>query len=81
MSATHKDLRIDEEHLVLVTFDTFEGHKGKEMDSLLMKNNNTDNSDEDLFQYWDKLALPMLLHTVHAPVMTSIALFHSLSHI
>lgn len=81
MSATHKDFRIDEEHLVLVTFDTFEGHKGKEMDSLLMKNNNTDNSYEDPFQYWDKLALPMLLHTVHAPVMTIIALFHSLSHI
>ena len=39
VSATRKDLRLDEEHMALVIFDTFKGHKGEEMDSLLLENN------------------------------------------
>ena len=39
VSATRKDLGLGKEHMALVIFDTFKGHKGDEMDSLLMENN------------------------------------------
>ena len=39
VSATREDLGLGKEHMALVIFDTFKGHKGDEMDSLLMENN------------------------------------------
>ena len=39
ISVTLKDLGLSEEHMALVIFDTFKGHKGDEMESLLLENN------------------------------------------
>lgn len=39
ISATQNDLGLGEEHMAMVTFDTFKGHTGSEMESLLLENN------------------------------------------
>ena len=39
ISVTRKDLGLGEEHMALVIFITFEGHKGDGMESLLLENN------------------------------------------
>ena len=39
ISVTRKDLGLGEEHITLVIFDTFKGHKEDGMESLLLKNN------------------------------------------
>ena len=36
---TRKDLGLGEEHMAVVIFDTFKGHTGSEMQSLLLENN------------------------------------------
>ena len=36
---TRKDLGLGEEHMAVVIFDTFKGHTGSEMESLLLENN------------------------------------------
>lgn len=36
---TQKDLGLEEEHMAVVIFDTFKGHTGSEMESLLLNNN------------------------------------------
>ena len=38
ISATQKDLGMGEEHMAVVIFDTFKGHTGGEMESLLLEN-------------------------------------------
>ena len=37
--ATRKELGLAAEHMALVIFDSFKGHQGEEMKSLLLKNN------------------------------------------
>ena len=39
ISITRKDLGLGEEHMAVVIFDTFKGHTGSEMESLLLENN------------------------------------------
>ena len=39
ISVARKDLGLGEEHMALVIFDTFKGHKEDEMESLLLENN------------------------------------------
>ena len=39
ISTTQKDLGLGEEHMVVVIFDTFKGHTGSEIESLLLENN------------------------------------------
>ena len=39
ISATRRDLGLEKEHMALVIFDAFKGHKGEEINALLMENN------------------------------------------
>jgi hypothetical protein len=39
ISATRKELKLGEEHMAVVIFDSFKGHKGSEMETLLQQHN------------------------------------------